>query len=333
MPALNVLVTAASRRVPLVRAFQRALTELGGEAGRVVVADVNPLSPAVHVVDRAYRVPLSSAPDYVDAVLAICRAEQVSLVVPTIDDEVPIFGRASARFAAAGVVVACSPAETAVICGDKFATCSHLRAHGVAAAATYLPGTLPPGVSLPLFVKPRIGRGSIGAFPATTSEELAFFQTYVTDPVIQEYLDGTEYTIDVLCDFTGRPISIVPRQRVVIRAGVIDRGRTVADEDLMALALDTTRVLRFHGAINIQCRRAHGVPTIFEINARFAGGIPLTIAAGADFPRWLLQLARGEVVASQVGRFTPDLWMTNYDTGIFLSRGSVDVLLPVPAAT
>ena len=86
-------------------------------------------------------------------------------------------------------------------------------------------------------MKPRVGRGSIGAFAAKTIEELAFFLDYVADPVIQEYLDGTEFTIDVLCDFTGRPISIVPRERVVIRAGVIDRGRTVADPDLMALAL------------------------------------------------------------------------------------------------
>ena len=75
----------------------------------------------------------------------------------------------------------------------------------------------------------------------------------------------------------------------------------------------------------------HGVPTIFEINPRFSGGIPLTIAAGADFPRWLLQLTRGETVESQVGKFTPGLWMTNYDTGIFLAHDAVDVLRPVPA--
>ena len=136
MPALNVLVTAASRRVPLVRAFERALAALDGDGGQVVVADVNPMSPAVHVVDKAYRVPLSSEPGYVDAVLAICRAEHISLVVPTIDDEVPIFGKAVEQFAAEGVVVACSPAATATICDDKFATCSYLRAHGVAAAAT-----------------------------------------------------------------------------------------------------------------------------------------------------------------------------------------------------
>ena len=50
--SLNVLVTAGSRRVPLVRAFQRAVRATGG--GIVVVADVNPLSPAVYAGDKAH---------------------------------------------------------------------------------------------------------------------------------------------------------------------------------------------------------------------------------------------------------------------------------------
>ena len=72
---------------------------------------------------------------------------------------------------------------------------------------------------------------------------------------MQEYLDGPEFTIDVLCDFRHRPISIVPRERVVVRAGVIDRGRTVHDRTLIELAKSVTQALPFSGAINIQCRR------------------------------------------------------------------------------
>ena len=41
----NILITAGSRRVPLVGAFRSALESLGLN-GRVVVVDVNPLSPA-----------------------------------------------------------------------------------------------------------------------------------------------------------------------------------------------------------------------------------------------------------------------------------------------
>lgn len=317
LPCLNVLVTAASRRVPLVRAFKRALARLHVR-GDVIVTDVNPLSPAVHVADAAFRVPLATEPGYIDAIRDLCDREGVGLVVPTIDDELPAFGAALERFAADGVAVAASPEATALVCNDKLRTCALLRDAGVAAAESFAPDDVPASPRFPLFVKPRAGRGSVGAWQARDARELAFFLDYVADPVVQTYLDGPEFTLDLLCDFEGRPVSVVPRERVVIRAGVIDRGRTVRDEALIDLALACARVLRFRAAVNIQCRVVDGMPTVFEINPRFSGGIPLTIAAGADFPSWLVELALGREVSPAIGAFTDGLWMTAYEDAIFL---------------
>lgn len=322
MRSLNVLMTAGSRRVPLVQSFRQALNALG-VPGRVIVTDINPLSPAVHVADRAYRVPLSTDPSYVPELLSICEAERVRLVVPTIDDELPLLGEAKEQFRAVGALVSCSPAATATICNDKFATCEHLTASGVAAARTFLPSTLRADAALPLFIKPRIGRGAVGAFPVRTAEELKFFLGYVQNPVIQEYLDGPEFTVDVLCDFDGSPLSIVPRERVVIRAGVIDRGRTVNDPRLIELARATCAALQFNGPVNIQCRMHRGQPVIFEINPRFSGGIPLTIQAGADFPQMLLKLALGRAVAPSIGDFRDGLWMTSFESSFFLDTPHV----------
>jgi carbamoyl-phosphate synthase large subunit len=321
MKPRNVLMTAASRRVPLVRAFRAALARQGG--GAVIVTDVNALSPAVYAGDRAYLVPLTSDPAYLDEVLAICNAERIDLLIPTIDDELPVFGRAVARFAARGVQVVVSPEQTTRLCNDKYETCRVLADRGVSAARSFLPETLPGTSELPLFIKPRHGRGGVGAVVARTRRELAFFLDYVADPVVQEYLDGPEYTIDVLCDATGRALSVVPRERVVVRAGVIDRGRTVNDPALIDLALACTGAMRFAGPINIQCRVHRGRPTVFEINPRFSGGIPLTIAAGADFPDMLLRLHAGVDVPPAIGRFRDQFWMTNYEDSVFLPDDAV----------
>lgn len=329
--SLNVLVTAASRRVGLVRAFHNALDALRIR-GSVIGADINDLSPAVHFCDRAYRVPLSHDPVYLDTMLRLCEAEEISLVVPTIDEELPAFGAVADRFARHGIRVAVSPEETSRICNDKYETCRRLREAGVPAAASFLPGQVPAHTPLPLFVKPRGGRGSVGAFRACTPGELAFFTQYVEDPVIQEFLDGPEYTIDLLCGFDGRPLSVVPRERVVIRAGVIDRGRTVLDPLLIDLALDCAKVFRFAGPVNVQCRTVAGRPTVFEINPRFSGGIPLTIAAGADFPRMVLELTLGRRVEPSIGRFQADLWMTNYESSLFLGKDRINRLIPAELA-
>jgi carbamoyl-phosphate synthase large subunit len=105
---------------------------------------------------------------------------------------------------------------------------------------------------------------------------------------------------------------------VVIRAGVIDRGRTVRDASLLSLGAAVADALPFVGAANVQCRVVNGVPIVFEINPRFSGGIPLTIAAGADFPRMLVDLAAGRSVAPAIGHFRDDLWMTKFESAMFL---------------
>ncbi len=317
----NVLITAGSRRVALVQAFQRAVRAIGG--GRVLVTDVNDQSPTVYVADRSFRAPLSTDPAYIDAILDLCRAEQVSLVVPTIDDELSRFAAERARFEAAGIRVAVSPLETTDICNDKWKTCQVLREHGIAAVESYLPSTLPARPRFPLFIKPRTGRGSVAAFPVQDRRQLDFFLGYVADPVVQPYLDGPEFTIDVLCGLRGQPLAVVPRERLVIRSGVTDRGRTTRDPRLMDLAIACTAALAFVGPVNIQCRVVNDVPTVFEINPRFSGGIGLTIAAGADFARMLVDLARGARVRPAIGRFTDRLLMTSYESSVFLPMSAV----------
>lgn len=313
---MNILMTAASRRVPLLQAFQAALRAQRG--GRVVVTDIDPSSPAVHLADRAYRVPISSDPGYVDALLEICAAEKIGLVVPTIDDELETLAQAQERFAAAGAVLGCSPAGTAALCNDKYRTCLHLAAHGIDAARSWLPGEVPAEAQGPLFIKPRTGRGGVGAHLIRNRRELEFFLDYVGTPVVQEFLEGPEFTIDMFCDWDGRPLAIVPRERVLIRAGVSDRGRTVRDPQLETLAERVAAVVPFAGPVNVQCRMRGTTPVVIEINPRFSGGIPLTIAAGADLPAMLVQLAMGQQPASILGRFRADLWMTSYESAVFL---------------
>ena len=92
------------------------------------------------------------------------------------------------------------------------------------------------------------------------------------------------------------------------------------------------RALTFVGAVNIQCRVVDGVPVVFEINPRFSGGIPLTIAAGADFPRMVAELTLGRRVDAAIGVFRHDLWMTSYESSLFLGPAHMNRLLPAELA-
>jgi carbamoyl-phosphate synthase large subunit len=318
MREINILITAASRRVALIQSFAQALRRLGVK-GSVVTTDMSTLSPGLYFGSKHYIVPLTTDSQYIPIIKSICFRERIHLLVPTIDDELPLFGRHADEFFATGIRVAVSSENTSIVCNDKFATSQFLSSKGIPFARTWLPEQLNfAKLSYPLFLKPRIGRGSVGAFPIRNERELKFFMEYVPDCIIQEFLEGKEYTVDLLADFSGRVINAVPRERMVIRSGVTDRGQTLYHPGMIALAIQTAKALEIRGPANIQMKLMGDAPTIFEVNPRFSGGIPLTIAAGADFPAWLIEMCSGRRVRSCVGKFTDGLIMSCYESAVFL---------------
>lgn len=316
MKKVNVLITAASRRVPLVRAFRDVVERLG--KGRVITTDINPLSPALYFGHRHHIVPLTTDRHYVPIIESLCDAEDVTLIIPTIDDELPIFGRHKRRLEQLGVWVAVSDEETSTICNDKYLTYLFCRKYGIATPETRLAGDVNlQEIRYPAFVKPRVGRGSIGVHLVNNPDELRFFSRYVSDAIVQDYLAGTEYTVDLLADFDGRVISVVPRERLIIRAGVSDKGVTRKNKDIIEFATHLARCLKISGPANIQVKQDGHDIQLVEVNPRFSGGIPLTIAAGANFPEWLVQLRSGLAVPPQIGKFRTGLTMMSFEESIF----------------
>ena len=319
MKKVNVLVTAASRRVPLVRAFRNAVERLG--RGRVVTTDMNPLSPALYFGHKHYIVPLTTDGHYIPIIESICDAEDVNLIVPTTDDELPVFGRSRARFQRAGIEVAVSSEHTSVICNDKYEMFLFCIANDIKTAMTRLPADLDFGrLRYPVYVKPRYGRGSVNVFAVLNETQLRSFLDYVPDAIVEDRLAGSEFTVDMLCDFRGRVISVVPRERLVIGAGVSDKGITRRHAEVMAFATDVAEKLQIIGPANIQCKWDGEHVTLIEVNPCFSGGIPLTIAAGADFPAWLVQMRGGVNVASQLGKFQDGLAMMSFEESIFATE-------------
>ncbi len=316
MKKINVLITAASRRVPLVRAFRDAVGKFG--KGRVITTDISPLSPALYFGHKHHIVPLTTDRRYIPIIESICDVEGVSLVIPTIDDELPIFGQARSRFESVGVRVAISNEKTGLICNDKYQTYLFCRDNDIAIPETVLAGDLETRrKTFPAIVKPRFGRGSVNVYQVQTEEQLRVFANYVPDSIVQDFVEGTEFTVDVLSNFSGKVISVVPRERLVIRAGVTDKGITRKVSTVMDFAADIAERMQIVGASNIQCKYDGQRVTLIEVNPRFSGGIPLTLAAGADFPSWLLQMTAGLDVRSQMGKFQDGLTMMSFEESIF----------------
>jgi carbamoyl-phosphate synthase large subunit len=172
-------------------------------------------------------------------------------------------------------------------------------------------------------VKPRQGRGSVNVFLVNNETQLRLFLSYVPDAIVQDQLAGTEFTVDVLADFNGRVLSVVPRERLVIRAGVSDKGVTRKNSEIIAFARQVAERLQIVGPANIQCKLNGQGISLIEVNPRFSGGIPLTIASGADFTSWLVQLRAGVDIEPRIGEFQDGLAMMSFEESIFAAESEL----------
>ena len=145
----------------------------------------------------------------------------------------------------------------------------------------------------PAVVKPRTGSGSRGIHIVGSAAELAAMDRS-PGLIVQDFLPGEEYSVDVLADTNGHVIASVPRIRARVDSGVSVGGRTVHDPEVEYFGRAVARATGITFVANVQCKRDRdGSPALLEVNPRIPGTLGLTIASGVDMPRLALQALLG----------------------------------------
>jgi carbamoyl-phosphate synthase large subunit len=225
------------------------------------------------------------------------------------------------RFAAAGAQVMIGPSESILLCRDKTRTNKFLADIKMKAIRTFTLEQFRSEPFFPCFIKPIRGSASMGTGILHSEAEVrAHLATFGDLMLVQDYVGGAEYTLDIYRTRSGKVPCVVPRQRLSIRSGEVEKSLTVYDKELIDAGVYLAERLEgVWGVINAQCRRPLGeAPHFFEINPRFGGGAPLTIAAGADLPRYVLEEVMGLEVSAKLGQFTPNLLMLRYDEAVYV---------------
>ena len=292
---------------------------------RVVAVDADPLSCGFHLADKHYVVPLVQSSEFLPLMLQICQRESVDLLFPDLDEELPLLAEAKSEFEAMGTRVLISSPQTIHACFDKYNTYHFLQEWGIPTPKTFLPEhlDLKPDVQFPLIVKPRSGRGSKNVFKVSNQKELQFFLDYVENPIIQEYVNGIEYTIDTLSDLEGCFLYCSIRQRIATDSGISIKGRTISHPDIYKYTKHIVERLKIIGPGCLQCIESNdGEVKFTEVNPRIGGGATLSLAAGAPIVTDIVKLVRGEA-PDGLKAYQTGLIMLRYWEEIFTSGGSL----------
>jgi carbamoyl-phosphate synthase large subunit len=221
------------------------------------------------------------------------------------------------------------------LCCDKAAFAERMQAAGVRHPRTAATPAEVADVPGPWIVKPRAGRGSRGVQFLDGAWQVV--DAMVADPelIAQTRLGGREFTADALVDRQGELITVVPRWREETKAGISVQGTTFESEAVTEVVAAALAAVGLTGPANVQGFVADdGIATVVEINPRFSGGLPLTLAADADVVSVYLAGVRDPQAGLPFLFFTPGVRMSRYFAETYARADGMPVADPcaVPAA-
>lgn len=317
MSETNILILNSGRRVELVKLFKKAMEDLK-VSGKVIAADCSKLAPALYFADYSVILPRIDNPNYINSIIEECNKLNVRLVIPTIDTDLLLLAENRERIQSktkARVLI--SDVEVIQTCRDKIKTSEYLQEHGFGTPKIY---DSPYDVSeFPVFIKPSSGSSSIDSHIIYNKEGLNFYYNRIYKPIIQDYIQGDEYTVDVFLDFNSKVISIVPRLRIATRGGEILKGRIDKHKDIIQSVKSLMEILKPIGQITVQLIKTINEIKYIEINPRFGGGAPMSIMAGADSCKSIFRLLNGEEIQYSED-YTDELTFLRYDESLCIDK-------------
>ncbi|MBI2383229.1 MAG: ATP-grasp domain-containing protein [Gammaproteobacteria bacterium] len=322
-PRIGVLVTAIGG-IGYGDQILKALRLVPAGRYRIVGADVRSECPQFAKVDAAVTLPRADSPEYVDAVIAVCRDFDLRAAFIGCEPELKVVAQHRERFAAAGIFLPVNRPQMIAQCFDKAACMKAIEDAGFPTprqVAVDDPSDLDAIDWFPVVVKPaRQSGGSVDCFIAQDPGELYSLASYLhlgsagRSFMVQEYV-GTpsdEYSVGILYDMNGQYLNSIAvrrdlgsllnvKQKVPNRTGRTDLGPLLAISsgvshgeigpypEVATQCRAIADIFHPQGPINIQCRLVNGRVRVFEINPRFSGTTSLRAMVGYNEPDLLIR--------------------------------------------
>ncbi|MDE8772129.1 ATP-grasp domain-containing protein, partial [Providencia thailandensis] len=160
---------------------------------------------------------------------------------------------------------------------------------------------------------------SISIYKAETIEELNVFYKKVKNEIqstylkyesaldidksvlIQQYISGNEYGLEIINDLDGNYITTFCKQKVAMRSGETDQALTINNPDLHKIGELLSQELGHISILDTDCLEQNGKFYILEMNARFGGQYPFSHLAGANIPKQIIEwISTGKTIDKYV---------------------------------
>lgn len=312
---MNILILSAGTRNKIIEYFKKEL----GEEGKVIATDCNPLAPALYAADANYIVPRIDDPNYLNIIFDICKKEEIKGLFSLIDPELSLIAKHKQEFIDNGIIPFVSDYETVEMCFDKYKMFNRCKELNIPTVKSYIDLDVFKSdldkkiIQFPVFVKPYNGSCSMNIQCINTLKDLEFNMDKYNNLMIQEYMNGTEYGVDVYVDVISKKIiSVFIKKKILMRSGETDKSVSVKNDKLLKLIQKFVTKLEFVGQIDIDVFEKDGEFYISEVNPRFGGGYLHAYECGCNFPRYMINNMSGIVNQQEIDNYETDVYMMKY---------------------
>lgn len=267
---------------------------MGGFQGKIVATDSSYLSPGFFMCEVNEVIPEADNHSFIDRLNEIVEKYGVNLLLPTSGFDIYPYSEFRDQLIKRGAFPVVSDMDSLVTCKDKMLTYDRLKSKFDLPFTTTDPTEIN---SFPVMAKPRYGKGSRDIMRLDNTDDIGYVTSKMKDLIFQEFLPGTEYTIDVLSDLDKKAILAVPRIRIQTKAGISTKGRILKNRRIEEECKQIADFIGIKGPCCIQMKEdANGIIKLVEINPRMGGGTIFTTLAGANFPMMLIDMVEHKQV-------------------------------------
>lgn len=307
---MNILITSGGKRVDLIEGFKEVL----GTSGKVYISDINSDNAGKFFADGLCLVPPVYDAAYIPELKRIVSEKNITLLFSVIDSDLIVLAQEKEAFEKLGCRILISDSTAIATSRDKRITAEFLERIGVRTPAVLSRSSI---TTYPVFIKPADGSSSKHAYRINTAQELDALYPRVPNALLQEFVEGEEYSIDCLGDLDGNPLVIVPRRRTEITNGISTKSVVQLDTDIIADCKKIMTELKIVGPAVLQCIKTAEGNFFIECNLRFGGGSLVGSKAGGNFFEKILGMMEGKSYLFSLDGITDGFTMVAYLKHIF----------------
>ena len=227
-----------------------------------------------------------------EEIISIIKSHKINFILPTSDLELNFWSKIKNQLFKENIYLIISNNKTIKLCQDKFKFFTKLKKNNFNLPATYIEKPNRDKKSR-FVIKERYSFNEKKFLFNIKSDYIFKNLSIFKEPLIQKMINGDEFSIDFFSNKSGKIIDLRIRKRIKIIDGEAKITQIIKNNKIEKIIHSLSRIIKFHGIVNVQGIFKNNNFFILECNPRIGGASTISFYSGLEFLRYFVDEIQG----------------------------------------